>query len=87
MKIIKDNSNFIDFFSMQDGEQFIYQPNDNLEFLAIKVAGNAILINAKNKFIVAKCYKNTLSIGGGIVRQFDDLDSALEGMDREIANL
>lgn len=87
MKIIKDNSNFIDFFSMQDGEQFIYQPNDCLEFFAIKVANNAILINAENKFIVAKGYKNALSIGGGIIRKYNDFESAIANIEREVANL
>lgn len=87
MKTITEFNNFNEFFTLREGEHFIYRPFAGMEFFAVKVGSNAILINGNNKFIVAKAYKNILSIGSGTVRTYDDFETAKSNIDKELKSL
>jgi hypothetical protein len=66
MKNINE-ANINEFIRLEKGEHFTYDG-----FLAIKINdGYAAFINADNKFIIAKAYKNCLSIGSGAIREFN----------------
>lgn len=62
-----------EFDKLQNGEQFIYA-DSSFEFSAIKINNDyAALVNSRGKFILGKKYKNCLSIGSGLVSEYDTL--------------
>ena len=55
------------------------------EWFAIKVNEEyAVLINGCNKFIVAKKYKNCLSIGSGYVIEYSSYEEAKKSITKEV---
>lgn len=77
MKKVEENK-MENYIALNDGERFLYQQGI-FEFFGFKHNNEfAILVNGCGKFIVAKAYKNCLSIESGIVREFDTLTEAEE---------
>ena len=76
--IIEDRKGSLTGYAELDKEeQFIYITSP-YEFFAIKVNDEyAVFINARNKFIVAKAYKNILSIGTSSI-ELASYDEAVE---------
>lgn len=67
-----------EYAKMANEQQFIYQAASNISFFAIKIENGAVLINGENKFIVAKAYKNCLSIGSNMVYVFNTYEEAVK---------
>lgn len=91
MKIIEQKGLNIDlrkkFKELKENEHFIYKVCD-CECFAIKVSDEyAVFVNADNKFICAKAYKNCLSIGAGIVHEYSTYAEAVEGCKKNIVEL
>ena len=77
MKKIKQNglNELKGYEELKNGEKFIYI--DWYEWFAVKVNEEyAVLVNGCNKFIVAKKYKNCLSIGSGYVIEYPSYEEA-----------
>lgn len=77
MKKIKQNrlNELKGYEKLKNGEKFIYI--DWYEWFAVKVNEEyAVLINGYNRFIVAKKYKNCLSIGSGCVTEYPSYEEA-----------
>lgn len=75
MKIVTINE-MEKYYNLKKGEQFLYHVCV-VDFFGIKYSQDyAILINASNKFILAKAYKNCLSIGSGGVREYNSYRDA-----------
>ncbi len=81
MKTI-NKTNIENYTALKDGEHFIYDG-----FFAIKINNDyATFVNNENKFIIAKAYKNCLSIGSGAIREFNSYAELIEYMGK-IKNL
>lgn len=66
----------IGFENLARHEQFIYA-QDSFTFMAIKINDSfAVFINGEGKFILAKKFKNCLSIGSGYVAEYGTFDEA-----------
>lgn len=77
MKKVEENK-MESYMALKNGERFLYEQG-MFEFFGFKYNNEfAILVDGSGKFIVAKAYKNCLSIGSGIVRDFDTLTEAEE---------
>lgn len=64
------------YYNLEKEEQFIYYTVCHT-FLAIKYNNEyAILLNGFNRFIIAKVYKNCLSIGAGIIVEYNSYQEA-----------
>lgn len=77
MKTIKENglNELKGYKELKNYEQFIYV--NSYEWFAIKVNNEyAILLNGCGKFIIAKAFKNCLSIGARYVIEYDSFDKA-----------
>lgn len=75
MITIKDNE-MDKYYNLKKGEQFLYH-TCMVDFFAIKFNEDyAILIGGSNKFIIAKAYKNCLSIGAGFVGEYSSYRDA-----------
>lgn len=63
---------------LKDGERFLYTQGI-FEFFGFKYNDEfAILVNGCGQFIVAKAYKNCLSIGSEFVKEFATITEAEE---------
>lgn len=74
------------FFNLPERTQFLYSFLDSeYEIFAIKIDNNcAIFLNQEGKFVVAKAYKNCLTLGSTAVREFNTLAEAIENKDAEL---
>ena len=73
---IKDNE-MDKYYNLEKGEQFLYA-TATAEFFGIKYNDcYAILINCSNEFIIAKVYKNCLSIGSGTILEYSSYYDAV----------
>ena len=71
-----NKENYNEYKEMKKYERFIWS-DAGFEFFAFKVTDEvAIFINGSGKFIVAKAYTNMLSIGSGLVVEYDTFDEA-----------
>lgn len=69
-----------DEFKPMDG--FVYA-DGSIEFYAIKISDNhAVLINREGRFIIAKRYRNCLSIGSGIVHEYNSMSEVKAEIDK-----
>lgn len=67
------------FFNLPERTQFLYS---QYEIFAIKIDNNcAIFLNQDGKFVVAKAYKNCLTLGSKVVREFNTFAEAIEDKD------
>lgn len=85
MKKIKENglNELKGYEELNNGEKFIYI--NSCEWFAIKFNEEyAVLINGCNKFIVAKRYKNCLSIGSGYVKEYSSYEEAETSIKSEV---
>lgn len=72
-----------EFDALKDGEQFIYADLP-FEFFAIKINNDyAALINADGKFFLGQKYKNCLSTGAGLAREYDSFAEAEEAAEKK----
>lgn len=75
MITIKDNE-IEKYYNLKKGEQFLYH-TCTVDFFAIKFNQDyAILVSGSNNFIIAKAYKNCLSIGSGFIREYNSYRDA-----------
>ena len=80
------NQDYIDISDLYDeicdDEQFVYSSlyrNDIIEFIAIRINTDyCAFLNGYNKFIIAKRFKNCLSIGSGKIIEFDSYEQIKE---------
>lgn len=80
---IKDNE-IEKYHHIKKDEQFLYDTG-TAEFFGIKYNDcYAILINCSNEFIIAKVYKNCLSIGSGTILEFSSYYDAVRAIHRSI---
>lgn len=78
--LTKENHN--EYKDMKKYERFI-SSDAGIEFFAFKVTDEAaIFINGSGKFIIAKAYTNTFSIGSGFVFEYDTFDEAEKNAER-----
>lgn len=65
-----------------DDEQFVYSSlyrNSIIEFMAVRINNHyCTFINGNNKFIIAKRFKDCLSIGSGKIIEFDSYEQVKE---------
>lgn len=80
MKIIKEkNYNDQEYKNLKNGESFIYECSIHIQFEAWKVNSDyAVFKNAYDRFILAKAYKNCLSIGDGHITEYNSIEKAFE---------
>lgn len=77
MKKVEENK-MESYMALKNGERFLYEQG-MFEFFGFKYNNEfAILVNGCGRFIVAKAYKNCLSIGSEFVKEFATITEAEE---------